>query len=259
MEKINFLDRKRIVVKVGTSSITKPDYVDIDLMAKISDQLIDLRNNNHYITLVSSGAIARGKQALQEFNNKNHEDMVRDQYFASIGQPELMHSWSNAFRQHNYFGSQILVDNYDFSLEKSLDNLKKLYEYTLNQKCIPVFNENDALSTEEIKFGDNDILASHIAAELNNDLLLILMTKDGIYKNGKVVEQARSFNKDDYDSLPDSENGRGGIESKLKAAENCNKKSIPCIVANVSYTLYDILKGDCPRTVFIPAQNTQIK
>jgi glutamate 5-kinase len=250
----DFSDRKKIVIKVGTESLSKYDYIDLNKINKISDDVVEFREKGTYVTLVSSGAILRGKQSMQEFNKKNCT-MAENQLYSAIGQPELMHSWMNGFSNHMYKAAQLLVTKNNLKPGEELSNLLTNYHSIFEKRCIPIFNENDAVMTDEIAFGDNDILAANLTCRLENDLLVIFTTKDGIYKDGKVIPYANSFKREDYDNLGDSKCGRGGIKSKLEAAEICNSRGIPCIISNVSYKLYDILKGDCPRTVFKPKED----
>lgn len=255
MENLNFLDKERIVIKVGTESISTMSYLDIIKLNKICSDIADIKNycKQAKFAIVSSGAILSGKQVLQKSNGKDMP-MEEKQIYAALGQHYLMHSWENAMLKHksdNFHALQVLVDDDDFKNSKKFSNLSNFYNECMKTSYIPVFNENDTLATEEITFGDNDILASLVATKLKNDLLVILSTKDGIYKDKRVVPYAKSFKREDYDILEDSACGRGGIESKLKAAEICNNKGIPCIVSSANYRLYDILKGDAPRTVFI--------
>lgn len=247
MDNTNFLDRKRIVVKFGTGSIMKhSDYISDEKLKKRSDDILYLKSLGADITLVSSGAQAKGKQITNHYESETDDSKQRA--LMAIGQAGLFHAWEDNFLGRYRLGMLLPTKNM-FEDKEEFSDFSGIYNAILKQKNIPFLNGNYAVSPK-ISFRDNDELAAYTASYFNSDLLLILTTKDGLIKNKEVVKEAKSFAREDYDSMPDSECGRGGIESKLDAAKMCNEKGIPCIIANGDYKFYEILKGDAPRTVF---------
>lgn len=258
MENINFLDDKikRIHIKIGTQGILPGGYIDQKKLCKYCDDIVYLKGLGKTAYFTSSGAIATGRNILERRKGLHKEldiseTEIEKQRLSAIGQPDLLHSWGNELYMHKLFAAQILVDYDDLKNEKTIGHTKKMIEYCLENSTIPVINYNDSRDSDEIQL-DNDTLASEIACMMKDDLLIILTSTNGIYGKGKnIVPYATSFDVNDYEPRENSDCGRGGLETKLAAAKRCNNAGIPCIISNYDSRIYEILRGDCERTVFM--------
>ena len=234
-DKKNF---QKIVIKIGSSLLTNTKggvnkTVLKNLVADIN-WLLDKRKN---IIVVSSGAISLGKGKL---NIKNDLTLNQSQAVAARGQIELMTAWKNEFKKYKKQVAQILLTPADIKNKKSSKNAIATIENLMEFKCIPIINENDTTATDEIKFGDNDILAAQIATLIGADHLILLSNVDGLYKeppknkkNDVLVSEVKSIT----DSIRDmagtaSKLGKGGMISKIKAAEICMKSKCSVIITS---------------------------
>ena len=171
---------KKIVVKIGSSSLTngtkeicRPQMVDL------VRQLCHLHADGHAIVLVSSGAIAAGRQALAVSTSTTC--LPTKQMMASIGQVRLMHTWSELFSIYGVMIGQILLTREDISESKRAEHAKNTFHTLLSHRVIPIVNENDTVATEEICFGDNDTLSGLVAQLVGADLLILLTDQEGLY------------------------------------------------------------------------------
>ena len=171
---------KKIVVKIGSSSLTngtkeicRPQMVDL------VRQLCHLHAAGHDVVVVSSGAIAAGRQALTVSTATTC--LPTKQMMASIGQVRLMHTWSELFSIYGVMIGQILLTREDISDSKRADHAKNTFKTLLSHRVIPIVNENDTVATEEICFGDNDTLSGLVAQLVGADLLILLTDQEGLY------------------------------------------------------------------------------
>ena len=174
-------DAKRIVIKIGSSSLTHPDTgaINFSKMEKLVRSLCDLKNQGKDVALVSSGAIAVGRRAL---NMKTKPDTVCVmQACASIGQARLMTAYQRLFAEYGQTIGQILMTKYTVTNPSSRENAVNTFEELFRMDIIPVVNENDTISTYEIHFGDNDSLSALVSAITGADLLILLSDIDGLY------------------------------------------------------------------------------
>lgn len=251
---------QRIVVKVGTSTLTygtgKMNLKRIDRLAMI---LSDLRNQGKEIILVSSGAIgiALGKLNLTE-KPKNIADK---QAIAAVGQCELMFLYDKMFSDYNNTVAQILLTRDDIAIPKRKRNIQNTITSLMDMGIIPVVNENDTISFDEIEIGDNDTLSAVVAELVDADLLILFSDIDGLYdsdphknKNAKLVPMV--YDIDEVRSLAGGAGtnlGTGGMVTKLDAAERAVNAGIHMIIANGADmdALYDILDGKPVGTLFV--------
>ncbi|AHC13889.1 glutamate 5-kinase [Salinispira pacifica] len=221
---------RRIVIKIGTQTISDPrgSGIDKDYIHELSRQCEALHSQGRQILIVSSGAIGMGAHSLGL--QQRSQDMAMKQACASIGQPLLMQTYRDAFSQRGMAVAQILVTRDQFNRRDSFNNLKRSVEKLLQLGVIPVINENDSISTEEIgrAFGDNDQLSAYVASKIDAELLIILSDIDGLYDaNPRENPDARKLS-----YIPRLENhhreaagGRGsgfstgGMRTKLKAVD----------------------------------------
>ncbi|MGN0444541.1 MAG: glutamate 5-kinase [Acutalibacteraceae bacterium] len=250
----------RIVVKVGTSTLThKAGRINIRRVECLCRVLSDLKNAGHEMILVSSGAIGMGVGKLSL--NEKPSDMPTKQAAAAVGQCELMYVYDREFSQYNHTIAQILITNSDVENEKNHNNFRNTVTRLLEFGALPVINENDTVSTEEIEIGDNDTLGAIVATSVKADLLVLLSDIDGLYtkdprKNAdaelipevyELTEEIMAMGEGKGSLL-----GTGGMFTKLKAAKIATSEGIDMIIANGDNPniLYDIAEGKPVGTKF---------
>lgn len=235
-------DVNRIVVKVGTSTIThKNGLLNFDRIDKIIRQLSDLRNQGKEVVLVTSGAIGVGVGKLGL--KVKPSTIPEKQAAAAIGQGILLHIYEKFFSEYGQIVAQILLTKDDITNKTRYTNAKNTFDELLRQGVIPIVNENDAIATHEIKFGDNDTLSALVANVISADLLIILSDIDGLYdadpqKNAsaKLISHVSEVTKD-IDALAgdtSTKQGTGGMITKLRAAKIATSANIYMIIANGS-------------------------
>jgi len=212
----------RIVIKVGTATLYQNEKLS-DRIDNLVEFLVELNKKNEVI-LVSSGAVGAGYTKLKLDKN----NISNKQALASIGQPLLMKEYKIRFEKYNQIVSQVLLTASDFDSRKRTQNAKNMIEVLLQNKVIPIINENDAVSIDEIIFGDNDQLSAYTTHYFDADILVILSDIDGFYdsnpKENKNAKLLKTINKIDVNWLnipcnPNDKFATGGIVTKLKAAE----------------------------------------
>lgn len=232
---------KRIVVKVGTSSLTYEETGNISFsqIDNLARQISDLKNKGYEVILVSSGAIASGLTRLKMKIDKN--EISNKQALACIGQSFLIELYNKFFLDYGYTVGQLLLTKYIFDNKTSYLNAQNTITRMLSLGIIPIINENDAISIDEIKLGDNDNLSSLVAILSNADLLILLSDIDGLYdkdphifKDAKLIKSIKAQDLGDLSSYSDSKSkvGTGGILTKLKACVNASNHNIKSIIAN---------------------------
>ena len=235
-------DKKRIVVKIGSSSLTHPYTGNLDLvkLEVLVRELSDLRNQGKDVVLVSSGAIMVGADTLQ-FEAKPTK-LAAKQACASVGQARLMSIYQKFFAEYNQKVGQVLMTK-----ETMIDNVsRKNAQNTINELMamgvIPIVNENDTVSTYEIRFGDNDTLSAIVSALTGADLLILLSDIDGLYTDdpkvnpdAELITYVEEFSPEYMEmasSAPGSEMGTGGMVTKIKAARIATASGVDMIIAN---------------------------
>lgn len=247
---------KRIVVKVGTSTLTyengKVNLRRIEALCKV---LSDLQNSGREIILVTSGAIGVGvgKLGLRE----RPQETEKKQAVAAVGQCELMFIYDKLFGEYNRTVAQVLLTADVTASEHSKKNVENTFNELLAMDIIPVVNENDTVGIDELvgnNFGDNDTLSATVAALVNADLLVILTDIDGLYDgnprmnpNAKRIPFVRGVT-DEIRALAGgsgSNRGTGGMATKVSAAAIANQAGIPCCVISGANpkNLYDLFDG----------------
>ena len=255
-------DAKRIVIKIGSSSLThqsgKPNLRKIEKLARV---VSDLKNSGKEVILVSSGAIAVGVGRL---GLKTRPSTTRGkQAPAAIGQCDLMSIYDRFFSEYGYVPAQILITRDVIDNEERRNNVVNTIEALLEMEAIPVINENDSVSFEEILFGDNDRLSAIVADISHADGLVILTDIAGYYdSNPKENEDARLIGrvKEVTDQMiaeaggVGSNRGTGGMHTKLEAARYATERKITVIVMSGDNPalLYDLFDGHSVGTVFEP-------
>ncbi len=257
-----FADARRVVVKVGSSSLTTPDgHIDLDrvsaLVAVISESINS--SDGRQIILVSSGAIAAGIGPLGL--DSRPTDVPTAQAAASVGQGALMAAYSAGFAAHGLVAGQVLLTSDDFARRAHHRNAEHTFNRLLNLSVVPVVNENDTVATDELRFGDNDRLAALVAHLVGADALVLLSDVDGLYDRPPADPQAVVIRQvDDIDELKSlniagtsTRVGSGGMRTKVDAAAIANEAGIPVLVTSAAHAA-DALAGQSVGTVFSPAQ-----
>jgi glutamate 5-kinase len=233
-----FKKSKKIVIKIGSSLLTNIDgTVNKLVLSNVVMDIVWLIKKKKDLVIVSSGAIALGRKKLDLEDNLT---LNESQAVAARGQIELMTAWKKEFAKHQKEVAQILLSPSDTENKKSSKNAVATIDHLINFKCIPIINENDTTSSDEIKFGDNDILASRIAKMIGADHLILLSNVDGLYKkppnqnkDNNLVREVKSItNKIRSMAGEASKHGKGGMISKIKAAEICMQSNCSVIITS---------------------------
>lgn len=267
-------DKKRIVVKIGSSSLTHKQTSDMDYirMEKLVRELSDIRNQGKDVILVTSGAIAAGKKAVhitQIQGGDAVEAMAVKQACSAVGQARLMMTYQRLFAEYNQVAAQILMTKNTIVDNLNRFNATNTFSQLLKLGVIPVVNENDTVATYEIEIGDNDTLSAIVAAMVGADLLILLSDIDGLYTddprqnpNARFIEQV--------DELTDelmgmgkastgSNVGTGGMNTKMIAAKIATSSGVDMLIANSEDigVLHRILDGENVGTLFVAHQDDQ--
>jgi glutamate 5-kinase len=268
---------KLVVVKVGTGSLTKNGGVlNIDLMQKLVEQIAEAIEQGNNIVFVTSGAVAAGIAELDIPPKPN--DIVFQQVAAATGQSIIMSTYRELFKKHGLKIAQILLTAEDLSNRAAYLHICDVLEMTLQLGVVPIINENDVTSTEElipitkackINFSDNDLLSVLVANALEANLIIILSNVDGLYnmnpkrQGAKLIKKVEKITpKIQCEIEGKSRLGRGGMKTKIRAAEIATTSGIPLIIANSQQenVILDILAGKKIGTLFKPQKRLpQIK
>lgn len=253
--------RKKIVVKIGTAVLTNAArMIDRSQIMRLGAEAAEAADSGHEVILVSSGAIGCGMGELGL--TRRPSTLPHLQAVASIGQAKLMAAYDEAFRQRGYHAAQILLTRQDVDDRERYLNAANTMRALLRMKAIPVVNENDTISVEEIKFGDNDTLASLVALMVKADLFIILSCVEGLCsvtpegKLGGVIPLVENVSKARSYILPDkSELGTGGMSSKIAAVERVCRAGIEAVIANgkTPGVIGRIIAGQMVGTRFTPS------
>src|SRR5690554_2330933 len=185
---------KKITIKVGSNVLTKPDgTLNVSQIAHLVDQISFLRKNGVEIVLISSGAVAAGRAVLRP--TKKIDTISKRQLWSALGQIKLINRYSDFFGEHDLVCAQVLTTKENFSSRVHYLNMKNCFTTLLENRVVPIVNENDTISVTELMFTDNDELSALIASMVNSEALIILTNVDGVYnanpksKNAQLIEQ----------------------------------------------------------------------
>lgn len=252
--------KKRIIVKVGTSTLThQTGKTNIARMAKLVSVLSDLHNMGHEIVLVSSGAIGIGYTKL---GLKSKPKTTKGlQAAAAIGQSELMFLYDKFFSEYGIVVSQLLFTSDALKRDDGRHHLIDTFNQLIEYGSIPIVNENDSVSIEELHNGDNDRLSANVATLIDADLLVLLTDTDGLYdsnpsenKDAKLISVVEKITPEIAAVAGGAgEKGTGGFATKIKAAKIATDKGIPVIIMNGQKPtdIYKILNGEQIGTTFL--------
>lgn len=255
----------RIVIKIGTSTLAhSTGMLDIRHTELIVKVISDLRNAGHEIVLVSSGAIGMGVSKLMLAGRP--DDMPTKQAAAAVGQCELMYTYDRLFSQYHHTVGQVLLTREDIKNETRRKNLQNTVTRLLELKAIPIINENDAVSTDEIgvenTIGENDTLSAIVANFIGADLLILMSDIDGLYtgdprKNpdAKLISVVEEITEEIVKTSGGAGSGlgSGGMATKIKAAEIVCSAGCDMVITNGNSPerLYDIIDGKPVGTRFV--------
>ncbi len=262
MDNIMINESKKILIKIGSSTITSQDgKIDKDFLENFALQVKRLMDEGKKVIVVSSGARIAGVSTIGKWSRK--EDINYKQALCAIGQVELMDSYRRAFEKHGIHIAQILLTKDDFDSKTRTLNIRNTLFTLLDEGVVPIINENDTVSVDEIKIGDNDMLGAYSTVIWGGDLLILLSDIEGICDKNpnenpdahiiSIVKDVDELEKNISIGLTSSF-GTGGIQTKLKAAKIVNKYGIPMIVAHgkTKDIITQIAAGNRKGTLFLP-------
>ena len=252
---------RKIVIKIGSNTLALPDGTqNTEFMASFARQCAELIKEGKQIILVSSGAQVAGVSTTKEWARK--KDVHYRQALCSIGQVELMHQWRKAFQKEGLHIGQLLLTKDDFKNEHRSLNIRNTLFTLVDEGVVPIINENDSVSFDEIKIGDNDNLSALTAILWSADLLILFSDIDGVYSdNPKTNPDAKLI--EEVTSVPELRKeikigdtnafGTGGMETKLQAAEKVTAYGIHMLLANGSKdeVLMKLAEGSAKGTIFL--------
>lgn len=253
---------KRIVVKVGSNVLTRKDgKLDVTRMSALVDQIAWLRQHDHEVILVSSGAMASGRGEIKV----DHllDSVEQRQLFSAVGQVKLVGLYYDLFREFDIHIGQVLTMKENFEPGEQYQNQQACMKVMLENDVLPIVNENDTVSVTELMFTDNDELSGLIAQMMNAETLILLSNIDGIFTTHPddpaaqlIREVAPGRDLSEYIQPEKSAFGRGGMHSKYTTATKVSQAGIRVIIANGERDniLVDLVnnKEDVPHTEFVP-------
>lgn len=259
-----FKKAKRVVVKVGTSTLTHANgQLNLERMERLVRELADLHNRDIEVVLVSSGAVGTGANRMGL--KKVPKTLPEKQALAAIGQGRLLHMYEKFFADYGKTVAQVLLTREDLDERIRYLNATNTLMAILNMQVIPIINENDTVVVEEIKIGDNDTLSTMVAGIVNADLLIILSDVDGLYDSDPRINKEARLQSEVYEVTEEMEANAvsrgttfasGGMLTKLKSASICMAAGIPLVIANSAEKniIRRIFAGEELGTVFLPRE-----
>lgn len=243
----------RIVIKIGTSTLAhSTGHLNIRRVETLCKVLSDIKNAGHEVILVSSGAIGMGVGKLGLLGRPS--DIPTKQAAAAVGQCELMYTYDKLFSEYNHTVAQLLITGDDVASDKRRGNFINTMNRLLELQALPILNENDTVSTDEIVIGDNDTLAAIVATSIGSDKLVLLSDIDGLFTadphthpEAKLIDHIASISPE-VQALGGgsaSNQGTGGMATKLKAAKMCMDAGCEMVICNGAEpdNLYAVVEG----------------
>ncbi len=262
-------EKKRIVIKVGTSTITYEETgnINLDKLEKFVRILINLRNKGKEVIVVSSGAVGIGRNVLG-LNKRPKERDIR-QACAAVGQGRLMMMYEKLFAEYSQLTAQVLLTKESITNEECARNARNTFDRLFAMNVVPIVNENDAISVDEEaygNFGDNDTMSAHVAALVDADLLILMSDIEGLYTDDpKKNPQARFVHTvakidtelEQMGKGAGTELGTGGMATKIEAAKIATGAGADMIIANGAniYTINDVMAGKKVGTLFLSGKS----
>lgn len=252
---------RRIVVKVGTSTLTHPNgHLHLGRMEQLVRQLADLHAEGRDLVLVTSGAVGAGMGRLEM--HERPDDLAGKQALAAVGQGVLMQRYEGLFAEYGCLVGQVLLTRFDLENPVQREAAAATLERLFTWRVIPVVNENDTVATEELRVGDNDTLSALVARLVGADLLVLLSDVDGLYPADPrthagltpLTEVSLDQDLEGMAGGAGTPNGTGGMVTKLQAARICGEAGIPTVLAHGARPgiLREIMAGEPVGTLFCP-------
>lgn len=252
---------QKIVIKVGSSTLTQGSTrLSRRYMLTLAQQITELRDQGHQVVLISSGAIAAGKELLH--SSKESSSIPTKQMLASLGQAKLMQTWSELFALFDTHVGQLLLTRDDFSDRKRYLNARDTFSSLLLHHILPIVNENDTIATKEIRVGDNDNLAALVATLMAADLMILLTDQEGLYTadprsnpTAELIKEVPHIDQKIFALAGGSGTslGTGGMFTKIEAAHiaaQCGTRTVIASSARPN-VLKDIVAGQAVGTLFL--------
>jgi glutamate 5-kinase len=251
----------RVVAKIGTSSLTDhAGVIDASIIDSVCDQLAQLRAAGHEVILVSSGAVSAGQAALGMSSRPT--DVITLQAISAAGQSRLMEHYNRSLARHSLVAAQVLLVPHDFVDRRQYLHARQTLVRLLELGCVPIVNENDAIASDEIRYGDNDRIAALVAHNVAADVLVLLTDTPGLYtadpRTDPAAELIDVVAADDpllsvAATASGSTRGSGGMASKLSAARMASWSGVRAVIAQASQpaVLVDAVKGSGVGTTFL--------
>jgi glutamate-5-semialdehyde dehydrogenase len=254
----------KLVIKIGTQSILSQQGKPLEsVLSSLAEQIVQLQSQGHQVALVSSGAVGFGRSVARQVLGREYGHTIGEkQLLASLGQHELMRTYAELFKKHNILASQLLLTKQDFHTREHYRNITRLVsEILAHPNVLAIINENDSVSIEELMFTDNDELSGIIAAQINADKLIILSNVEGVYTGNPNDPLSSIIPTIDPDKgfpnvLGDkSEQGRGGMQSKLETARKMSHLGIKTHIASMNSpsVLIKIMNNESIGTTILPS------
>jgi glutamate 5-kinase len=243
----------KIVVKIGSSSLSHEKRLSRSLMSSLARQIARLLTEGHHVALVSSGAILAGREVLNLYREK--ESVPLKQSLAAVGQIHLIQLWQEIFRNLSVNVGQILLTYGDFSKRQNYLNTRETLSSLLSLGILPIINENDTVATDEIKVGDNDNLSALVSTLMGADLLILLTDQEGLFTANPRIDRTASLI-ENVDAITDallqsskgssSAVGVGGMYTKVLAAKQATESGVKVVIAQAKTpdVLMKILSGE---------------
>jgi glutamate 5-kinase len=254
-------DKNKIVVKVGTSTLTFPNgRLNFQRIEALVKALSSIHEMGKKVVLVSSGSIAAGSGRLGL--TKKPTELAKKQALAALGQAELIKIYQKFFEQYNKISAQVLLTRDVMVMPNRNKNAKNTLNTLIDMKIIPIINENDTISTDEIIFGDNDTLSANVATLIEADLLIMLSDINGLYSadpktdpSASIISTVYEINKE-IEELAKGEGtdfATGGMITKITAAKMCKEKNIDTVLINGNdpKNIFKVLQGIVIGTHFV--------
>jgi len=258
-------DSRKIVIKIGSNVLSDDEgKVKRSAIHEIVEQACDLIGDGKQIIFVSSGAGICGVGAINKWSRRG--DINYKQALCAIGQVELMMAYKESFADYDFHVGQMLLTREDFTDDHRTLNIRNTLFTMVDEGVVPIINENDSVSVDEIKIGDNDTLGALTANLWNADLLICLSDIDGVfdkdpkkYRDAALIEEIYDIDglKDEIDVRGKSSFGTGGIVTKIEAARRVGEYSIPMVLLNgkKKFIIRKVLAGEATGTVFFGGRN----
>lgn len=254
---------RRVLVKTGTNSLTDEEsQLDRVKLDKIVADVMDLRERGKEVVLVSSGAVGAGTGLI----DRSADTITRRQALSTVGQSLLMRHYTQSFDRYDQTVAQILLTEHDLTNPERFTNVRNTIETLFDWGIVPIINENDAIATEEIQIGDNDMLSASVAIGMDADLLVMLTDVDGVYTGNPKdrpdadLIEAVAANYDAVQALVDESTTAefGGIRTKVEGARDASEHGMPAIIAGSQKpdVLERIATGKSAGTIFVPINDS---